>query len=85
MVTLTRCESEGRQALRPIQSPAQCGPGALSQRVEWPRREAEHSYPFIGEVKNGGTTHPLPNPSSCSGTEAKENLQFYYYRVKGIE
>jgi len=41
-----------RPALDPTQPPIQGLPGALSLRVKWLRREADHSPPSSAEVKN---------------------------------
>jgi hypothetical protein len=41
-----------RMALGPIQPPIQWMPGALSLGIKWLRREADHSPPSNGEVKN---------------------------------
>jgi hypothetical protein len=47
-----------RPALRPTWPPIQWVLGALSPRVKWKRREADHSLPSNAEVKNGGATPP---------------------------
>jgi hypothetical protein len=49
------------------------GPGALSPGVKLPGREADHSFPSSGEVKNGGAIPPLPYTSSWHFT------YFYIY------
>jgi hypothetical protein len=46
------------------QTPIQWGPGALSQGVKWPGREADHSHQYIAEIKNGGAIPPLLRTSS---------------------
>jgi hypothetical protein len=47
--------------LRPTQLPIQSVLGA----VKWSGREADHSAPFSGEVKNGGAIPPLPIRLHC--------------------
>jgi hypothetical protein len=44
--------TESRTALEPTQPPIQWVPGALSLRVKWQRREADHSPPSSAKVKN---------------------------------
>jgi hypothetical protein len=53
-----------RPTLRSTQPPIQWVPGALSTGVKRQRREADHSPPFNGEVKEGGVIAPLSNMSS---------------------
>jgi hypothetical protein len=48
----------------PTQRPVQYVPGALSQGVKLPVREANHSLPASAEVKKRTSIHPLPN--TCS-------------------
>jgi hypothetical protein len=53
-----------RLALGPTQPPIQWLPGAISQEVKRPVREADHLPPSSAEVKNGGARPPLPHMSS---------------------
>jgi hypothetical protein len=53
-----------RPALRPTQPPIQWVPRPICAEVKRPGREADHSPPSNGEVKNGGATPPLPHTSS---------------------
>jgi hypothetical protein len=48
----------------PKQSPIQWLLEAISLGVKLPRREADNSLPFSGEVKNGGAIPPFPHMSS---------------------
>jgi hypothetical protein len=43
--------TSSRPALGSTQPPIQWVPGALSQGIKWPRREADYSSPAINEVK----------------------------------
>jgi hypothetical protein len=38
----------------------QCVPGSLSRRVKGVELDADHSLPFIAEVKDDGAVPPLP-------------------------
>jgi hypothetical protein len=51
-------------ALGPIQLPVQWVPGDLPSGVKQQGHEADHSVPFSGKVKNGGTVPPFPHTSS---------------------
>jgi len=53
-----------RLALRPIQTPTQWIPGALSPGVKWLQREADHVPPSRAGIKNRGALLPLPHTSS---------------------
>jgi hypothetical protein len=48
-----------RPTVGPTQVPIQRVPGALSPRINWHGREADHSPQFSVEVKNGGAMTPL--------------------------
>jgi hypothetical protein len=39
-------------------------PGALSLGIKRSGREADHTFPFCGEAKNGGAISPFPHTSS---------------------
>jgi hypothetical protein len=52
--------SASRTALGPTQPPIQWVPGALSLRVKWPGREADHSPPSNAEVKNAWSYTSTP-------------------------
>jgi hypothetical protein len=46
--------------LRSTQPLIEWGLGAVSLKVKWQKREADHSPPSRTEVKNGGAIPPLP-------------------------
>jgi hypothetical protein len=50
-----------RTALGPTQPPIQLVPGALSLGIKWPGREADHSPPSSGEVKNAWSCTSTPS------------------------
>jgi hypothetical protein len=50
-----------RPALGPTRPPIQRVPGQISPGVKRPKREADHSLPYSGDVKNGGATPLLPH------------------------
>jgi hypothetical protein len=54
-----------RPALGPTQPPIQWVPGALSLRVKWPEREADHSPPSSAEVKESMELY-LHSPNTLS-------------------
>jgi hypothetical protein len=53
--------SASRPALKSTQSPIVLVPEALSSKVKWQGREANHSRPSSVEIKNGEAIHPLPH------------------------
>jgi hypothetical protein len=50
-----------------VERPIQWVPGAVSQGIKQPEREADHSPVSSAEVKNGGAKLPLPYMSSWHG------------------
>jgi hypothetical protein len=55
-----------RPALGPTQPHIQWVTKSVYPGVKRPAREADHSPPPTGEVKNGGAVPPLPHTSSGS-------------------
>jgi hypothetical protein len=56
--------TSSRPVLGPTQPPIQWVPGGLSSGIKRPGREADHSPPFIAEVKKGGARPLLTHTSS---------------------
>jgi hypothetical protein len=66
-------------ALGPTQSPIQWVPGALSLRVKWPGREADHSPPSGAEVKECVALYlHSPNTPSWRGAQLKHRDNFTF-------
>jgi hypothetical protein len=71
-----------RTALGPTQSPIQWVPGALSLRVKWPGREADHLPPSSAEFKEWVELYlHSPNMPSWLGAQLKrrDNFTFTFY------
>jgi hypothetical protein len=68
-----------RTALGPTQSPIQLVPGAVSLRVKWLGREADHSPPSSAEVKNAWSYTPLPQYIFMAWCLVKHRDSFTFY------
>jgi hypothetical protein len=56
--------TSSRPTLGPTHPPIQWVPGAFSQGVKRPTREADHSTPTSAKVQKFGSIHPLPHTFS---------------------
>jgi hypothetical protein len=80
-----------RPALGPTPPPIQWVPGALSQRVKRPGREADHSPPYSAEVKNEWIYISTPQYISIAWYSVKEStrtilsLLYFTYVITGGE
>jgi hypothetical protein len=71
--------TKSRSTLGPTQPPIQKVPGALSPRVKWQRREAEHSTPFSVEVKKSGGIPPLPPMASWHNAQLIKHKDIFTF------
>jgi hypothetical protein len=67
-----------RLSLGSNQSPIQWVPGVISPGIKCPEHEADHSYPFSAEVKNGGAISPLPHKSPWLGASLINQRDNFY-------